>query len=71
MPRARAWSFSDVHEAHRAYESRMVDLQAKVRVRVREYALVDGKPGAMSLRTVQTTDRSRAAVGDPAQGHVL
>ena len=48
-------SFSDVHEAHRAYESRMVDLQAKVRVRVREYALVDGKPGAMSLRTVQTS----------------
>ena len=48
-------AFSDVHEAHRAYESRMVDLQAKVRVRVREYALVDGKPGAQSVRTVQTT----------------
>jgi DNA-directed RNA polymerase subunit beta' len=48
-------SFSDVHEAHRAYESRMVDLQAKVRVRVREYALTDGKAGAMSVRTVQTT----------------
>jgi DNA-directed RNA polymerase subunit beta' len=48
-------AFSDVHEAHRAYESRMVDLQAKVRVRVREYALVDGKPGALSYRTVQTS----------------
>ncbi len=33
----------------------MVDLQAKVRVRVREYALIDGKAGAMSTRTVQTT----------------
>jgi DNA-directed RNA polymerase subunit beta' len=48
-------TFSDVHEAHRAYESRTVDLQAKVRVRVREYALTDGKPGALSYRTVQTT----------------
>jgi DNA-directed RNA polymerase subunit beta' len=48
-------AFSDVHEAHRAYESRMVDLQAKVRVRVREYALTDGKAGALSVRTVQTT----------------
>ncbi|MGC4029657.1 MAG: DNA-directed RNA polymerase subunit beta' [Steroidobacteraceae bacterium] len=48
-------SFSDVHEAHRAYESRMVDLQAKVRVRIREGSLVDGKPGPESVRTVQTT----------------
>jgi DNA-directed RNA polymerase subunit beta' len=48
-------AFSDVHEAHRAYESRMVDLQAKVRVRVREHALTDGKAGVMSVRTVQTT----------------
>jgi DNA-directed RNA polymerase subunit beta' len=30
--------FADVQEAHRAYESRSVDLQAKVRVRLREYA---------------------------------
>ena len=30
-------AFSDVKEVHRAYESRNVDLQAKVRVRLREY----------------------------------
>jgi DNA-directed RNA polymerase subunit beta' len=47
--------FSDVQEAHRAYESRMVDLQAKVRVRIKEYPLVDGKPGPMVIRHVQTT----------------
>ncbi len=29
--------FSDVHEVHRAYESRNIDLQAKVQVRVTEY----------------------------------
>jgi DNA-directed RNA polymerase subunit beta' len=48
-------AFSDVHEAHRAYESRMVDLQAKVRVRVRQSSMVDGKVGPESVRTVQTT----------------
>jgi DNA-directed RNA polymerase subunit beta' len=47
--------FADVHEAHRAYESRMVDLQARVRVRVRQSSLVDGKPGAEITRTVETT----------------
>jgi DNA-directed RNA polymerase subunit beta' len=47
--------FSDVQEAHRAYESRMVDLQAKVRVRVKEYPLVDGKPGPMTRRVIDTT----------------
>jgi DNA-directed RNA polymerase subunit beta' len=47
--------FSDVHEVHRAYESRQVDLQARVKVRVAEYALVDGKPGAKKYRTVDTT----------------
>jgi len=29
--------FTDVQEAHRAYESRTVDLQAKVKVRLQEY----------------------------------
>jgi DNA-directed RNA polymerase subunit beta' len=47
--------FSDVHEAHRAYESRHVDLQAKVRVRLKEYPLIDGKPGPEQIRHVQTT----------------
>src|SRR5450755_4379874 len=35
--------FTDVQEAHRAYESRTVDLQAKVKVRLREYVQVDGE----------------------------
>ena len=47
--------FSDVHEAHRAYESRMVHLQAKVKVRVTEYAMVDGKLGPRKFRVVNTT----------------
>jgi len=47
--------FSDVHEVHRAYESRQVDLQASVKVRVAEYELVDGKVGKKKYRTVDTT----------------
>src|SRR6187402_2055482 len=47
--------FSDVHEAHRAYESRMVHLQAKVKVRVVEYTVTDGKATAKKPRTVDTT----------------
>src|ERR1700689_4463734 len=34
--------FSDVAEAHRAYESRTVDLQARVKVRLREYVMDNG-----------------------------
>jgi len=41
--------FSDVAEAHRAYESRTVSLQAKVRVRIREATRSEGV----------TTDRTR------------
>jgi len=47
--------FSDVHEAHRAYESRMVHLQAKVKVRVVEYSVTNGKATAKKPRTVDTT----------------
>ena len=49
-------AFSDVHEAHRAYESRMVHLQAKVRVRIREFPMVDGKPAEKAvIRHINTT----------------
>jgi DNA-directed RNA polymerase subunit beta' len=41
--RGEGMSFSDIHEVHRAYESRMVDLQAKVRVRIREVLYVAGE----------------------------
>jgi DNA-directed RNA polymerase subunit beta' len=47
--------FSDVAEAHRAYENRLVDLQAKVKVRIPEYLAVDGKAGPKKIRTVNTT----------------
>ena len=63
--------FSDVHEAHRAYESRMVHLQAKVKVRVPEYALVDGKLGPEEGPRGEDHRGSRPAVGDPAEGPVL
>jgi DNA-directed RNA polymerase subunit beta' len=46
--------FADVQEAHRAYESRSVDLQAKVRVRLTEYVNVDGELKAR-IRNVPTT----------------
>jgi DNA-directed RNA polymerase subunit beta' len=49
-------AFSDVQEVHRAYESRSVALQAKVRVRLREFVTPEGG-GALQprIRTVQTT----------------
>jgi len=48
-------AFADVHEVHRAYESRGVELQARCRVRLREY--VRGEGGTLTERTrnVDTT----------------
>jgi DNA-directed RNA polymerase subunit beta' len=45
--------FADVQEAHRAYESRSVDLQAKVRVRLAEYVNTNGelKPRTRNVAT--------------------
>ena len=36
--RGEGMYFSDVHEAHRAYEGRTIDLQARVKVRIKEHA---------------------------------
>ncbi len=47
--------FSDVHEVHRAYESRQVHLQARVRVRLREHVLNADKVIVQQVRHVQTT----------------
>jgi DNA-directed RNA polymerase subunit beta' len=47
--------FSDVAEVHRAYESRGVDLQAKVRVRLREHLRGEGGTLTEKLRVVATT----------------
>jgi len=48
-------AFSDVHEVHRAYESRQVALQARVRVRLREHVLNAEKVIVPRVRHVQTT----------------
>jgi DNA-directed RNA polymerase subunit beta' len=53
--RGEGMFFSDVAEVHRAYESRGVELQAKCRVRLREW--VRGEGGALTdrMRLVETT----------------
>ena len=47
--------FSDVHEAHRAYESRTAHLQARVRVRLKEYYRDDNGDLQPRIRHVKTT----------------
>ena len=58
--------FSDVAEAHRAYESRTVSLQAKVKVRLRDAIARRRRsdPGASASRADDR--RSCVVVGDPA-----
>jgi DNA-directed RNA polymerase subunit beta' len=53
--KGESMAFSDVHEVHRAYESRQVDLQARVRVRLREHLLNADKVIVQKVRHVQTT----------------
>ena len=55
--RGEGMHFSDVHEAHRAYESRMAELQARCKVRITERLLIPGGEGKLEQRTrvVQTT----------------
>ena len=64
-------AFGDVAEVHRAYESRNVDLQAKVKVRLTEHVRdAKGQLGAEHPRGRH--DRgARAPVRDPAEGPVL
>ena len=47
--------FADVQEVHRAYENRLADLQAKVRVRITEYERQADGDYAPRNRVVQTT----------------
>src|SRR5690606_14400658 len=47
--------FSDVHEVHRAYEGRVVDLQAKVHVRVTEHVRNEAGELQARRRVVATT----------------
>src|SRR5579885_1708407 len=53
--RGEGMSFSDVHEVHRAYESRAVDLQARVRVRIRETLHAAGGQLEEKTRIIDTT----------------
>jgi DNA-directed RNA polymerase subunit beta' len=46
--RGEGMFFSDVGEVHRAYESRSIDLQAKIKVRLREH--VRGESGVLTER---------------------
>ncbi|MEA3150270.1 MAG: DNA-directed polymerase subunit beta, partial [Gammaproteobacteria bacterium] len=48
-------AFSDVSEVHRAYESRNIDLQAKVKVRLVEYIRDAGGQLVKNTRVVDTT----------------
>ena len=48
-------AFSDVAEVHRAYESRNIDLQAKVKVRLSEYVRDPAGKLVQNIRVVSTT----------------
>ena len=65
--------FADVAEVHRAYESRNVDLQAKIKVRLSRArrATPKGSCSDRRSRAGRHHRRPRAAVRDPAEGPVL
>ena len=64
-------AFSDVHEVHRAYESRQVHLQARVRVRIARACAECRQGDRAAGPPCADHGRPRAAVRDPAQGPVL
>ena len=53
--RGEGMSFSDVAEVHRAYESRSIDLQARIKVRLREHTRAEGGSLHERQRLVETT----------------
>ncbi len=53
--RGEGMFFSDVGEVHRAYESRMIDLQAKIKVRLREHIRGEGGTLTERRRLVETS----------------
>jgi len=53
--RGEGMVFGDVQEVHRAYESRGVELQAKVRVRLREHLRTEGAQLTERVRIANTT----------------
>ncbi|MDB6105679.1 MAG: DNA-directed polymerase subunit beta, partial [Gammaproteobacteria bacterium] len=53
--RGEGMFFSDVGEVHRAYESRTIDLQAKIKVRLREHVRSEGGALTERRRLVETS----------------
>jgi DNA-directed RNA polymerase subunit beta' len=54
--RGQGMSFSDVNEAHRAYENGLVELQAKVRIRIKEFLKGENQGEFVeNIRLVETT----------------
>jgi DNA-directed RNA polymerase subunit beta' len=53
--RGEGMAFSDVGEVHRAYESRSIDLQAKIKVRLREHIRGEGGVLQERRRLVETS----------------
>ena len=53
--RGEGMFFADVQEVHRAYENRVADLQARVKVRVIEYVRLESGDFDARTRTVDTT----------------
>jgi len=53
--RGEGMFFSDVGEVHRAYESRSIDLQAKIKVRLREHIRGEGGTLTERRRLVETS----------------
>ena len=53
--RGEGMFFSDVGEVHRAYESRKIDLQAKIKVRLREHIRGEGGTLTERRRLVETS----------------
>jgi DNA-directed RNA polymerase subunit beta' len=57
-------AFSDVAEVHRAYESRNVDLQAKVKVRLSEWTRIEKGADLVKLTRVVNTTVGRALLSE-------
>ena len=64
-------SFSDLAEVHRAYDSRQVELNARVWVRIKEKEIAEDGEVQGEDHPLRDHRRPRAAVRDPAGGPVL
>jgi len=61
-------AFSDVAEVHRAYESRNVDLQAKIKVRLSEWTRAEKHMDLVRIPAWSAPRWAGAAVRDSAEG---